>query len=75
MNRKHPFFRLSANLLFATLITFLFAATAKTGNRIRTGRADIPETYDIDDFTGEVTLRTDCEAPTYIGEYEGIDGL
>ncbi|MBK9015423.1 MAG: carbonic anhydrase family protein [Saprospiraceae bacterium] len=75
MNGKHPFFRLSANLLFATLIAFLFACNGKDeaieSEPIVT---DIPETYDIDDFTGEVTLRTDCEGTNIHWEYEGIAG-
>ncbi len=75
MNRKNPFFKFSANLIFATLIAFLFACNGKDEAIESVAPVtSVPDPYNIDDFTGEVTLRTDCSGTDIHWEYEGIDG-
>ncbi len=75
MNRKNPFLRLSANVLFATLLAFLFACNSKEeAFETVEPSTKAPDPYIEDDFTGEITLRTDCSGSEIHWEYEGADG-
>ncbi|MCF8243784.1 MAG: carbonic anhydrase family protein [Saprospiraceae bacterium] len=75
MSSKHPFFKISAGVFFAAALSMMGACTneSKISESVEP-QAEINEPYLVNDFTGEITLRTDCEGTNIHWEYEGIDG-
>jgi carbonic anhydrase len=76
MKKKNPFFKLCLGAALALCFTFLVAACSSKDEAIESAipTTKAPNPYITDDFTGEVTLRTDCEGSDIHWEYEGIDG-
>ena len=74
MNRRNPFNKLVANLLFAAIFALLFSCSNQDDALSVAPTTQVPDPYLIDDVTGEVTLRTDCGGTDVHWEYEGADG-
>lgn len=75
MNSRNPFYKLLMGTLSVTLLTLVFSCN----NRDEMPTPEPPQTaveepYTIDDLTGSVTLRTDCDGDDIHWEYEGDEG-
>lgn len=73
MNGKHLISTGAACLLLAVLLT-TFNACKSNDETVEPASDVLQQPYNIDNVTGEVTLRTDCGGTDVHWEYEGVDG-